>query len=100
MRAATIRVWLSAPVEISPAPTVCATAVPTSAPAKFAAALMTIAYCGLSARVETDVAIARTTREIVRLEAGTVALEFVGHEQIFVSSVAVDRLDDTQSTGA
>ena len=43
---------------ISPAPTVLATAVPVSAPRKFAAALMAIAHCGFNARVETDVAMA------------------------------------------
>ena len=41
-----------------PVPTVSATAMPVSAPAKFAAALMAIAQVGLRARVLTLVAIA------------------------------------------
>ena len=46
-------------VAISPAPTVFATAVPvSSAPPKLATALMTMAHCGLMARVLTLVAIA------------------------------------------
>jgi hypothetical protein len=41
-----------------PAAIVFATAVPVSAPTKFAVADMRIATCGRSARVETDVAMA------------------------------------------
>ncbi len=57
-RAAAITVWLSACVVIRPPPIVFATAVPTKAPPKFAMALMTIAHCGFSARVDTEVAMA------------------------------------------
>ena len=56
--AAAITVWDSTFVSISPAPIVSATAVPVSAPAKFATALMAMAQPGVSARVLTLVAIA------------------------------------------
>ena len=43
---------------MSPEPTVFATSVPVSAPAKFAVALIAIAQCGARARVATLVAMA------------------------------------------
>ena len=58
--AAATMIWPAGPSGIvaSPDAIVIATAVPVSAPRKFAVADMRIAYSGLSARVETDVAIA------------------------------------------
>jgi hypothetical protein len=56
--AAATTTWLSILWSISPVPIVAATAVPVSAPTKFAMALITMANCGFSARVETEVAMA------------------------------------------
>ena len=58
--AAATTICPSSPVGVSAIPDaiVLATAVPVSAPTKFAAADIRIAWLGRSARVETDVAIA------------------------------------------
>ena len=58
--AAATMIWPSSPAGVvaSPEAIVLATAVPVSAPTKFAVADIRIACSGRSARVETDVAIA------------------------------------------
>ena len=48
--------WVASPVSMIPLPTVVATAVVTNAPARFAAAEMSTAGRGESARVPTQVA--------------------------------------------
>ena len=54
--AARIVCWVASPVSMIPLPTVVATAVVTNAPARFAAAEMSTAGRGESARVPTHVA--------------------------------------------